>query len=143
MRAAVTGSFLSLRPPFLLLRSVEVCVDRRVATPLFGQVFQSEDGSDRADRDAGATVDAFRGIDIELRNLFVLRLILAGMDAINGTHVHAASVFCSDPGLSDYVSHSNVLCSDHWPRAVPRTGSPRRNVLIPRPYRAPPAAEKT
>src|SRR5580700_11705851 len=101
--------------------------------PLLRQIFQSEDRGHRADRDAGAAVDTLRGINIELCDLFMLRLIFARVDAIDGTDVDAGSVFCADAGLSDYVSHSNLLCSDNGPRAVPADGSARRNFL----YHAP------
>src|SRR5580700_10531256 len=102
--------------------------------PLLRQVFQSEDRGHRADRNAGAAVDAFRGINIELCDLFILRLILARVDAIAGTDVDAGGVFCADAGLSDYVSHSNLLCSDNGPRSS-GNGSARWNFLIPRPCR--------
>src|SRR5580658_2641667 len=66
------------RVSMLLFGGVELRVNRGVALPFLREVFQSENGSDRADRDAGTAVDAFGGIDIELRHLFMFRLILTG-----------------------------------------------------------------
>jgi hypothetical protein len=60
------------------------------------------------------------------------------VDAIDGTDIHASGVFCADAGLSDYVSHSNLLCSDNRPSAVTWTQAPGGIFL----YHAPAGANK-
>jgi hypothetical protein len=96
----------------MLLCGVEACVDRSVAVPLFREIFEGEDRRDRADRDARAAINALRRIDVKLVDLFVLGLVFARVDAIDGTDIHASGVFCADAGLSDYVRHSNLLKSE-------------------------------
>ena len=77
-------------------------VQLRVVLPLFGQVIQRKNRGDRADRHAGATIDALDGIDVELRYVIkvrtgvVVRRVLLRVDAVNGAGIDAGGVFCSD-----------------------------------------------
>src|ERR1700757_2673766 len=85
-----------------LFRRVVLRIHGSVARPLFRQVFQGKDSGDRTDGHACATINTFRGIDKKLVDLFVVRLVLTGVDAINGAHVDARSVFGADARLGDY-----------------------------------------
>src|ERR1700730_11304550 len=84
-----------------LLLSVPISIDGGKALPFLGQVFEGEDGRHRANRDASATIDAFRRINVELLFAFELRLVLAGMDAIDRANVHTSGVFCADTGFGN------------------------------------------
>src|SRR5579875_408701 len=77
--------------------------------PLLGQVFFGEDRRDRTDRHAGATIDAFIRIDIELWSFRKIGLILPGMNAINGANIHTSRVFGADARLCNHISHKWVL----------------------------------
>ena len=82
-------------------------VQFRVLLPLLGQVVQREDRGHRADRHAGAAIDAFHRVNIELGNAIecrpavVIRRVLLGVDAIYGTGVDAGGVFGSDAGFGN------------------------------------------
>jgi hypothetical protein len=84
---------------------VPVRIDRRKVSPLFREIFQSEDRRHRANRDAGSAVNTFHGANVELRLGLKFRFILTRMNAIDWTDVDACGVFRSDTGLSDYVRH--------------------------------------
>src|SRR5271168_42105 len=86
-----------------------VGVDWGVAGPLFRQVFEGEDGGYGADGDAGAAVDAFDGIDVELLFGVVAGLVFARVDAVHRADVDAGGIFCADARLGDYVSHLLLL----------------------------------
>src|SRR5256885_14399338 len=101
----------------LLLR-VPIRVDRRIALPLFRQVFQRENRGHRADRHARAAIDAFRGIDVQLLLGFMLRLVLAGVDAIHRAHIHAGGVLGADARFGDDVSHANSPLSAREPGSL-------------------------
>src|SRR5207245_6878203 len=74
--------------------------------------FERKNSRHRADRDARAAVDAFRGMDIQLRFALEIRFILARMNAIHGADIHTGGVFCADAGLGNHVSHSRSPSSD-------------------------------
>src|SRR6267154_700425 len=117
-----------------LFLGIPVSVDRRIALPFFREVFEGEDGGDGTDRDAGATIDAFGRINIELFFVFKLRLVLAGMDAIDRADVHTCGVLGADAGFGNHVSHATSPLFDSGP--APRYGMrDERNFLIPRPVR--------
>src|SRR6266704_5939738 len=86
-------------------------VQFRILLPLLRQVVQGEDRGDRADRYAGAAIDAFHGINVELRNAVerwpsvVVGRILLGVDAIYGTGVDAGGVFGTDAGFGNDKGH--------------------------------------
>jgi len=78
-----------------LFLGIPVSVDRRIALPFFRKVFEGEDGGDGTNRDAGATIDAFGRIDIELFFVFKLRLVLAGIGCNRpGRRPHMRSPWC-------------------------------------------------
>src|SRR5580700_8963765 len=81
-------------PLFVIFRIL-----RSEVSPLFRQVFQSENRCNGAHRHAGAAIDAFSWMDVQLLGLRESRLILSWMDTINGAHVHASGVFSSDARL--------------------------------------------
>src|SRR5216684_2806677 len=89
----------------LSLFCVPIGVDWREAIPLFGEIFERENGSHRADGNASATIDAFGRMDIQLRLGLERRFVLAGMDAVHRADVHARGVFCADARLGNHVSH--------------------------------------
>src|SRR3981081_110211 len=90
----------------LLLLGVPVSVDWRIALPLFRQVLKGENGGYRTNWDAGATINAFRRINVELLLVFKLRLVLAGVDAVYGADVHAGAILGADARFGNHVSHS-------------------------------------
>src|SRR6266481_2798084 len=101
----------------LLLLGVPIGVDGGEALPLFRQVFQGKNGGYRANRNAGATIDAFRRVDIQLLFAVELRLILARVDAVDRADIHARGVFCANARLCDHVSHSTSPLSNRGPVA--------------------------
>ena len=73
--------------------------------PFFRQIFEREDGGHRADWNAGAAIDAFSRMDVELRFRLKIRFVLAGMDAVDRADIHASGVFCADARLGNHVGH--------------------------------------
>src|ERR1051325_6278866 len=63
----------------------------------------------RTRRNARAAVDALFRMDVEHRRLREFRFVLAGMDAIDRTHVHARGVFRLDTGISDDERHARLV----------------------------------
>jgi hypothetical protein len=95
----------SQKKELLPLLCVPVGVDGREVVPLFGEIFERENSSYRANGYAGAAIDAFSRMDIELRLRLESRFVLARMDTIHWTDIHASSVFCADARLGNHVSH--------------------------------------
>jgi hypothetical protein len=89
-----------------LLNSEEIGVYRSVALPLLGQVLESENGSNRADRDACAAIDTLYRINIKLRHAFEAGFVLARVDAIHRANVHARGILGAGARFGDYISHS-------------------------------------
>ena len=75
-------------------------------SPFLRKIVESEDGGDRADRNARAAIDALYGIDIKQLRLRVIGFILFGMNAIDRAGVDAGGVFCSNARFCYYVCHS-------------------------------------
>jgi hypothetical protein len=73
--------------------------------PLLWQILQRKNGRNRTHGYAGSAINTFDRIDEELIFGGKSFLILPGMDAVNGTGIHASSVFHVDARLGDYVSH--------------------------------------
>src|SRR5216684_7548721 len=93
------------RDQLLPLFCVPIGVDRGEAIPLFREIFERENSGYRANGYAGATINAFGRVDVELRFRLESRFVLAGMDAVHRAHIHASSVFCADAGLGNHVGH--------------------------------------
>jgi hypothetical protein len=64
-------------------------------------VFFWENRTDRAGRDASATIDALVWVNVEL--------VVALVDALDGTNVNASGIFRADAGLSDDECHVDHL----------------------------------
>lgn len=77
---------------------------RKVA-PLFWQIVESEDRGNRANGDAGTTVDAFDGIDVQDFDLFKSRIVLFGVNAVYRAGVNAGGILGAYAGFSDYICH--------------------------------------
>jgi len=90
----------------LLFDSEEIRVNGSVALPLLRQILESKNSGHRANRNACATIDAFHGVDIKLRDAFEAGLILARVNAIYRANVHARGILGAGAGFGDYVSHS-------------------------------------
>ena len=79
-------------------------VQLRILLPLLGQVIQRENRRDGADGDAGAAIDAFHGINVELGNVVeccsavVIGRVLLGVYAIHGAGIDAGGVLRPDAG---------------------------------------------
>src|SRR5580704_1953441 len=89
---------------------VPIGVNRREARPLFGQIFERKNRRYRANRHAGAAINTFDGADIELLFSLEGRFVLARVDAVYRTDIHAGRILGSDTRLSDYVGH----CVSPW-----------------------------
>src|ERR1700724_3755417 len=104
----------------LLLAFIPIGVSCGESVPLLGEIFECKNRRHRANRNTGATVDAFIGIDEELLFPIEIRLVFPRMDAVYRTDVHAGCILGSDAGLGNYVSHLThsstgdcALCSCH------------------------------
>ena len=80
-------------------------VDLRVLLPLVGQLVLGEARIDRARLDAGVAVDALLGIDVELHDVLVVRLVGRGVDAVHRAHLDARVVLRVDAGFGDHICH--------------------------------------
>jgi hypothetical protein len=90
---------------------VPVRIDGREVLPLFGQVFQRENGGHGANRHASAAINALYWAYIKLGFAFVGWFILARVNAIDGANVHASGIFGADARLSYNVGHHDLLIS--------------------------------
>src|SRR3954463_4975978 len=97
----------STEPAGLLTEVAGVHLDE--ALPLLGYFIEREDGFDRAGRHAGAAVDALVRMDVQLRDGGKFRFVLAWVNAIDWTHIHAGGVLGADAGFRDDVGHSFSL----------------------------------
>jgi hypothetical protein len=88
-----------------------VGIDLNVLLPFSRNVVFRENGLHGAFVDAQAAVNAGVGVDVEHVGAAKFRLILAGMDAIDGAHRDAGGVFRTGAGLGNNV----------WHTATPRT----------------------
>jgi hypothetical protein len=91
------------------LTAEKVGILLREALPLLRQIVGGKDGGNRADGNARAAIDALDRVDKQLIHFSVLRFILLGVNAIHRAGVHTGSVFRSDTGFRDHVSHENPL----------------------------------
>src|SRR5688572_27136273 len=73
--------------PALFLEVLGVDVD--ITLPLIGDFIERKYGLNGAGGHAGATVDALVRVDIEHLFRLEVTLVLAGMDAVDGTNVNA------------------------------------------------------
>jgi hypothetical protein len=67
----------------------------------------SENRVGLADRDAGATVNAIYGVDVELRGLRKLGFIFPRMNAINRANLNAFLILGAT--FNDYICHDSIL----------------------------------
>src|SRR5688572_25249131 len=84
---------------------VELRVHRNEALPLLWCLIEREDRFYRTGRHAGAAVDALVGMDEELLDGRERGFVLAGVDTVHRTDVHARGVLGPDAGLADDVGH--------------------------------------
>src|SRR5688572_18644930 len=87
-----------MRPIVLRVFPYEWC-------PLPGRFVERENRLDRARRDARAAVDALVGMNIKHGGARKAVLVLARMDAVHRTDVHAGRVLRSDAGFADDIGH--------------------------------------
>src|SRR3954453_12139631 len=80
-------------------------VDVDVLLPLVRHLVLREAGVDRARLDAGVTVDALLGVDVELLDVVVVRLVRRRVDAVDRAHLDARVVLGADARLGDDVGH--------------------------------------
>src|SRR5581483_6615736 len=93
-----------------LFRFVPVGVDLDEMFPLLGGRRFLENRLHRADRLAGAAVDAFFGIDVELFLFFeFLGLVFSRMDAIDRAHIDAGGVLGVYARLGNDIGHLFLL----------------------------------
>src|ERR1017187_7440142 len=81
--------------------------------------FVGEDGVGRANRHAGAAVDAAIGVNIQLGRGLELLVVLLGVNTVGGTSFHAE--FVLGAGISNCVRHDCDSPDLVWPASL--TGS--------------------
>ena len=69
------------------------------------RLVQRKDRIDRTRRHAGATVDAFIGMNIEHFGHGKRLFVFPGMNTVDGTDIHAGRVFRTDARFTDYIGH--------------------------------------
>src|SRR6516165_340513 len=89
-----------------LLFVVPVGVHRGELLPLFGEIFESEDGGDGTDRDAGAAVDTLDRIDVQHGFGRIGRFVFARVDAVHRANINTGGVLGVDARFGNYISHS-------------------------------------
>src|SRR5215204_7216699 len=101
-----------------LLEVVGVYLDE--ALPLVRELVLREAGVHGAGLHAGVAVDALLRVDVEHLDLVVVGLVGGGMDAIDGTDLHAGVVLGVDAGLGDDVGHGllNSCPKGAWARGT-------------------------
>ena len=92
-------------------------VDLRKLRVLFGKLIQHKNRIRRANRDAGAAIDAVVGFDVELGGFGETVLVLLGVDAVHRAGLHTQLVFGT--GVCNYIGHA-LEC------AIPMPGANRR-----------------
>jgi hypothetical protein len=95
-----------------VLRAHEkVCVDFNVLLPLSRYRRFFKDSCNWAGGLTRTAVDAFIRIDVEL--LVFVEPIFSGswVDAVDGTDIHARSIFGANTRLGDYIGHSEKILS--------------------------------
>src|SRR5438445_259821 len=98
-------------PASSLIRVI-VRVELRVVLPLVGRLVLGEAGIHRAGLDAGIAVDALLRVDVEPRDVVVVRLIGRRMDAVDRADLDARIVLSAYAGLADDVGHGVSGSSD-------------------------------
>ncbi len=84
-------------------------VQFRILLPLLGQVIQCKNRRDGADGNAGAAIDTFHGINVELGDVVeccpavVISRVLLGVYAIYGAGIDAGGVLCPDAGFGNNI----------------------------------------
>jgi hypothetical protein len=85
------------------------CVDRRIFLKLFRQIFNREDGSTLAGRDARAATDALFGVDKELLDVCIAGLGRFWMDGLPQANGDAEIVFDALVGDDTIAGHGYDL----------------------------------
>src|SRR6185437_9370389 len=88
------------------LPSVVCGILGRVVGPLLGQVVRGKNRRNRAHWNAGTAIDTLHGIDKQLLAALEVSLVFLGMNAVHRARVNTGSVFGSNTGFSNYVSHN-------------------------------------
>jgi hypothetical protein len=71
--------------------------------PLIGQIVKGENSRHGADRNAGATINAFHRIDEKLLRFAEFRLIFARVNAIDRAGIHTRGVLDPNARFSNYI----------------------------------------
>src|ERR1700692_4007126 len=88
-----------------------ILVDLDIRVPLLRQIIHRENGGHGADRNTGPAVNAFGGIDVQLRHFIerrasiVISAALCRMDTIHRAYIHTRGIFGSDTRFGDDVCH--------------------------------------
>ena len=92
-------------------------VQFRVLLPLLGQVIDRKNRRDGADRNAGAAIDAFHGINVELGNVVegcpsvVIGRVLLRVYAIYGAGIDTGRVLYPDAGFGNDICQGSLPLS--------------------------------
>lgn len=84
---------------------VVLCIFLRVLAPPWGKVFERENCCYRTYRYAGATIDTFNWINVELRVGSKAIFILSWVDAIHRAGIHTGGVFHPNTWFCNNVCH--------------------------------------
>jgi hypothetical protein len=77
----------------------------REVRPLLRQIVGGEDGRYRADRNAGAAVNALDRIDEQLIDCAEIAFVFLRVDTVDRARIDTGVIFSADAGFSDYISH--------------------------------------
>src|SRR5690242_17143464 len=84
-----------------------------VFLPLLRQIIEGENRGDRADRHAGAAINALDRIDVKHLLRGVLIVVLLGMDAVDRAGINASRVLRANAGFCYDVSHKLLAPESH------------------------------
>jgi hypothetical protein len=74
-----------------------------------GQILERVDRVRRADRNAGAAIDAVGGVDVQVRGVGEAGFVFLGMDAIHRASLDAQLVLRAS--ICDYICHAVEECN--------------------------------
>src|SRR5581483_4407866 len=101
------------------LAAVVARVELDEALPLLRHLVLGGDGINRAGLNARVAVDALLGIDIELIDLVVVRLVGRWVDAVDGADLDAGVVLDPDARLADHVGQGSAP-PEEFPQSICR-----------------------
>src|SRR5262245_39159556 len=90
---------------------VILCVRLNEVLPVLRRLIQCKNGLNRTRGDTCPTVDAFVRMDVQHLRERERRLVIAGVDAVHGTHVKARGALVTDASRADDIRHVGLLAA--------------------------------